>query len=138
MKYAYAMIIVICLLSTTSWSAGNPMIRNCNIAGGEFVVVEVTDILTGYDQWALCKFGNAYVGALDVMYFNNQTQTSESFTQYKNGAEVCTGKIIESQILQGSTLEICQYSDDSIIEIQTLKKGLTNSDNKQLNNFLGL
>ncbi|MES2803532.1 MAG: hypothetical protein V4654_13645 [Bdellovibrionota bacterium] len=31
MKFAYATVIVLCLLASTSWSASNPLIRNCNV-----------------------------------------------------------------------------------------------------------
>lgn len=136
MKYAYIMVIIISLLSSTSWSkTSNPMIRNCNnIAGGEFVVMD-----TGYDQWGLCKFENSYVGALDVMFFNDQTAEPISFFEYAEQHTDCHGKVITATVL-GTTekFQLCQYSDSSMIDMATLSKGIFHSDNSALNKYLGL
>jgi hypothetical protein len=139
MKYAsYALVIVICLLSSTSWSK-NPMIRNCNIAGGEFVVVEVTDKLNGYDQWALCKFDQAFVGALDVMFFNDKTAKPISFSQYTSNVQSCNGHVLYARVLVSHEhVVLCQYEDSSVIEMNTLEGGTTASGNQVLNKYLGL
>lgn len=140
MKFAYATVIVLCLLASTSWSASNPLIKNCNIAGGDFTVVETVGTTADkYDQWGLCKFDQAYVGALDVMFFNTKTADAISLDQYKNDAIVCNGKILEVRILQAKdTMLICQYQDKTIIDLGTLSSGPFNPANQKLNNYLGL
>lgn len=144
MKFAYATVIVLCLLSSTSWSASNPLIRNCNLAEGEFTVVEIAKdfdkpYTVKYDQWALCKLGNSFVGALDVMFFNTKTADPVSFVQYKNNTVACTGEIIEARVLQtNNIIWLCQYDDQSLIDLDTLHAGPYDSKNEKLNNYLGL
>lgn len=140
MKYAYITMIVLCLLTSTSWSLSNPMIRNCRLAGGEFTVVEIQKSSTNkYDQWALCKFDQAYVGALDVMLFNSKESNPTSFTEYSKEATRCTGFIEVVNILNSDEqFLICKYSDSSIIDFKTLKLGRYNSANQKLNSYLGL
>ena len=134
MKFAYATMIVLCLLASTSWSASNPLIRNCNIAGGEFTVVELAD-----DQWALCKFGNSYVGAIDVMNFNTLTADPVAFFEYAEEHTECHGTLTTATVLQSTTkIELCRYADNSFIDTATLSKGVQSSDNAALNNYLGL
>ncbi len=134
MKFAYATVIVLCLLASTSWSASNPLIRNCNLAGGEFTVVELQD-----DQWALCKFANTYVGALDVMFFNTQTAEPIAFLEYAEEHTDCHGTLTTATVLNSTTeIELCRYNDDSFIDTATLNKGVQNTDNAVFNKYLGL
>lgn len=136
MKYAYATMIVLCLLASTSWSASNPMIRNCNLAGGEFTVVEIK---SQNDQWALCKFDNAYVGAFDVMQFNTKEGYPTSFSEYTSEAATCTGHVEVAQIIgTDKKILVCQYEDSSFIDLLTLSLGTNAPENFQLNKFLGL
>lgn len=140
MKYAYATMIVLCLLASTSWSASNPLIRNCNLAGGEFTVVEIHLKNSKIrDQWALCKFDNAYVGAFDVMQFNTKEGYPMSFNDYQNGNTQCAGHVETAQIIgTDKTVLVCQYDDSSFIDLFTLALGNKAPENFQLNKFLGL
>lgn len=144
MKYAYATMIVLCLLASTSWSASNPMIRNCNLAGGEFTVVEIhlqNSKITGKntDQWALCKFDNAYVGAFDVMQFNTKEGYPTSFSEYSSEVTQCSGHVEVAQIIgTDKKFLVCQYEDASIIDLVTLFLGVNAAENFQLNKYLGL
>ena len=134
MKFAYAIMIVLCLLTSTSWSTSNPLIRNCNLAGGEFTVVELTD-----DQWALCKIGNAYVGAIDVMGFSTQTAEPIAFLEYAEEHTDCHGNLETATVLNTtSKIELCRYADNSLIDTTTLNKGVQSSDNEVFNKYLGL
>ena len=134
MKFAYATVIVLCLLASTSWSASNPLIRNCNLAGGEFTVVDTQD-----GQWALCKFDNSYVGALEVMYFNTQMAEPIAFLEYAEEHTECHGTLTTATVLNTTTeIELCRYNDDSFIDTATLNKGSHHSDNAAFNNYLGL
>lgn len=140
MKYAYATMIVLCLLASTSWSASNPMIRNCNLAGGEFTVVEIHQTNSKIrDQWALCKFDNAYVGALDVMLYNSKEAVPTSFSEYSTVASECSGHV-EIALVLGTEKKIlvCQYEDSSFIDLNTLFLGVSAAENFQLNKYLGL
>ncbi len=134
MKFAYATVIVLCLLASTSWSASNPLIRNCNLAGGEFTVVELQD-----DQWGLCKFDNSYVGALDVMFFNTQTAEPIAFLEYAEEHTDCHGTLTTATVLNTTIqIELCRYNDDSFIDTATLNKGVQSTDNAAFNKYLGL
>lgn len=134
MKFAYAAMIVICLLTSTSWSTSNPLIRNCNLAGGEFTVVELSD-----DQWALCKIGTSYVGAIDVMSFNTQTAEPIAFLEYAEEHTECHGNLTTATLLNTTTtIQLCRYNDDSFIDTTTLTKGVQSSDNSVFNKYLGL
>lgn len=134
MKFAYATVIVLCLLASTSWSASNPLIRNCNLAGGEFTVVELHD-----DQWGLCKFDNSYVGALDVMFFNTQTAEPIAFLEYAEEHTDCHGTLTTATVLNTTIqIELCRYNDDSFIDTTTLNKGVQSTDNAVFNKYLGL
>ena len=138
MKYAYATMIVLCLLASTSWSASNPMIRNCNQAGGEFTVVEIKNGQT-LDQWALCKFDKSYVGALDVMLFNSKEAFPMAFSEYTNDIYECGGLVLTARVLNTKTqFLVCQYEDKSIIDLTSLFLGLYSPQNFQLNKYLGL
>ncbi|AZZ36310.1 hypothetical protein CIK05_05740 [Bdellovibrio sp. qaytius] len=134
MKFATATMIVLCLLASTSWSASNPLIRNCNLAGGEFTVITLPD-----DQWALCKIGHAYVGAIDVMGFNTQTAEPTAFLEYAEEHTECHGALTTATILNTTTkIELCRYADNSFIDTQTLNSGVQSSDNEVFNKYLGL
>ena len=144
MKYAYATMIVLCLLASTSWSASNPLIRNCNLAGGEFTVVEIhlqNSKITGKNsaQWALCKFDNSYVGAFDVMQFNTKEGNPVSFDEYSSEATQCSGHVEVANVLgTDKKFLVCQYEDSSFIDLITLSLGVNAPENFQLNKFLGL
>ena len=134
MKYAYATMIVLCLLASTSWSASNPLIRNCNLAGGEFTVVALRD-----DQWGLCKFDNAFVGAFDVMQFNTKEGYPTSFSEYSAEVTECSGRVEVAQVIgTDKKFLVCQYQDSSIIDLNTLSLGVNAAENFQLNKYLGL
>ena len=138
MKYAYAMMIVLCLLASTSWSASNPLIRNCNLAGGQFTVAEITNGKIS-DQWAFCKFDKSYVGAMDVMILNTENTFSTAFNDYSSGIYECSGKIQIARILNTKKeFLVCQYEDSSMIDLNTLFLGLYSPENFQLNKYLGL
>lgn len=140
MKYAYATMIVLCLLASTSWSASNPLIRNCNLAGGEFTVVEIhLQNSKIRDQWALCKFDNAYVGAFDVMQFNTKEGNPVSFNEYSSEVTQCSGHVEVAQVIgTDKKFLVCQYEDSSFIDLITLSLGVNAPENFQLNRFLGL
>lgn len=110
------------------------MIKNCKLSGGEFKVIE-----TENDQWALCKFKNSYVGALDVMHFNNLTADPISFMEFTQQNTQCRGQMIKAQFVGSQkTLLICQYPDKSIIDSETLFNGLNHPDSDKLRKYLGL
>lgn len=139
MKYAYATMIVLCLLASTSWSASNPLIRNCNLAGGEFTAVEIHYKNSTSDQWGLCKFDKAFVGALDVMRFNTKEGYPTSFSEYTSNITNCSGHVEVARVIgTDKTILVCQYKDSSFIDLLTLSLGVHAPENFQLNKYLGL
>jgi len=117
--------------ATLSW-ASNPLIRNCRLAGGEFFVVT-----TDSDELPLCQFGNSYVGALDVMNYSLKLSSSESLLAFLLGEKLCSGKKIEVKELHGPrVLTLCEFGDQSLIDMTTLQSGIESRQNQALLNFL--
>lgn len=133
MKYAYFIVIVISLLTSTSWSfTTNPQIRSCRLAGGEFVEVK-----TAQDQIGLCKFGSAYIGALDILQYTDTKEYSLAALYFGIDLRLCDGAVIDAENLEKTqSFKLCTYNGESYIEMNTLNKGVHHPDNKQLKDFL--
>lgn len=132
-KYFFALVTL--FASLTFAIQKNPQIRNCVIAGGEFIVAN-----THKDQIGLCRFDKALIGALDFMYFNTKESIPLSVNSYMKDLKSCesNGEIETIIILGGESLQTCAYSDGSYIELGTLIKGQGSADNQKLNEVLGL
>ena len=63
------------LTATVASAHPNPQYRVCYEHGGEFVVAEVP-----FDQVGLCKVGNSYVGAIDLMNFFYENKSDLSIS----------------------------------------------------------
>jgi hypothetical protein len=135
MKKAFLFVIV--FASSIAFAIQkNPLIRTCNTLGGEFVVANAPQ-----DQIAFCRFGKALVGALDLMLFNNKETITQSINSYMKSQTSCDplGRIETMIILGGgASYQVCTYPDGSLIELGTLIKGSTSTDNSKLNTALGL
>jgi hypothetical protein len=91
------------------------------------------------DQIGLCKIGNSFVGALDLVNFA-QNQTSDSLVNYAQREKNCKGNevkvLISAEDVSFKTL--CQLSDGSLIDLETLNSGRDSVRNSALNMALGL
>lgn len=130
-----SILFVIVFVSSMAFAAQkNPLIRTCNILGGEFVVANSSN-----DEIAFCRFGKALVGALDLMLFNNKESITQSINSYMKNQTSCEGQIETMIVLGGgASYQVCTYQDGSLIELGTLIKGSSSADNGKLNAALGL
>jgi hypothetical protein len=134
-------VVILCAFSIASFSSSfsvaqsNPQIRVCHQLGGVFVAVN-----SGSDQIGLCKFGSAYIGTIDLIHFVDKSITAQSIETYTNSIKSCEpyAESAQVQVLQGPILNVCLFSDGSIIESRTLSTGRENLNNAKLNKALNL
>lgn len=139
MAKIYSLLVLLVVFSFHAFAQKNPLIRNCNIAGGEFLVADI-NINHQADQIGLCKFGNTLVGALDVMTFldSQKSDFPISFNEYQNSQTMCFGQVVTIQFVNSDIRSnVCLYNDKSIIDIATLITGKTSPQNTIFNHFLG-
>jgi len=134
-----ALVISILFISQLSF-AQNPQITRCHQSGGQFVVADM--YWHGQnDQVGFCKFGLATAGALDVMSFidSQKNLLPQAFADYSNGITTCSGEVVTARLVNSSTqMNVCIYSDNSMIDVATLISGKEASQNQLFNLFLGL
>ena len=131
--------ISILFLSQLSF-AQNPQITRCHQSGGQFIVADM--YWHGQnDQVGFCQFGLATVGALDVMSFVDSQKNSQpqAFADYSNGITTCAGQVVTARLVNSSLqMNVCIYSDNSMVDATTLLSGKDASQNQSFNFFLGL
>lgn len=115
------------------YTVPNPMMRTCNLVGGFSVVINVNA-----DQILLCHIGKSYIGSLELFLFKTENRVSENIQDFLSGitdTKKCTSVEIVSD-LDCRSYELCFFSDGSIMDIGTFKKGVDHSDNQALKNVL--
>jgi len=140
MTKIFTLLIILVLFSFKSIAQQNPQIRNCHIAGGEFITANIK-IGKTQDEIGLCQFDSAYVGAVDVIRFLDSQRNTKpmSFNEYANGEKLCSGQIALARIVDSElSFKVCIYPDQSIMDMPTLITGVFAEQNFKLNTFLGL
>lgn len=136
---ARALIISILFASQFTF-AQNPQITRCHQSDGQFIVADL--YWHGQnDQVSFCKFGLSTVGALDVMNFvdSQKNSVAQAFADYSNGITTCAGEVVTARLVNTSTqMNVCVYSDNSMIDIATIISGKEAAQNQLFNSFLGL
>lgn len=129
------LIVSAVIFSTaTAFAFKNPQIRACYTVGGQFLVINTED-----DQIGLCKIGNSLVGAIDILNKDSRIEVPLSLSHYKRGIQVCKSQNITTLVtFEGEEVTFCQYSDGSLIDIETVASGKNSERNTVLNNVLGL
>ncbi|HWU43605.1 MAG TPA: hypothetical protein VN132_09215 [Bdellovibrio sp.] len=132
-------------LATEVRAAGNsnPLIRFCHGAGGDFWAPENE---TGDNDYPLCLFGQAAIGADALLKFKTKNESSQSIDAYKSGAysrssvdEVCAdagSDSVQGTDSNGQTFTICNFRDGSLIEANTLIDGPGSSETRKLDQAL--
>lgn len=121
------------ILSQNSFAFSNPQIRICHEKSGEFVATPI-----GKDNVGLCKLNHSFIGALDLVYHNQNIKT-QSIENYTDKELVCTGTETEVSVNDaGLTTAVCIYADGSLIDLETLNSGRDDAKNARLNSALGL
>ena len=129
-------LFLVCVLAGLSaWSSGNPQMRACRIANGQFFVLD-----TGLDEIGLCRIGQSVVGAIDILNKDADIDDAPaSLTDYRDGITECDpSRVVIFPNVAGTTLKICYYEDGSLIDLITLNRGKTSPLNTPLNKALGL
>ena len=123
------------ILSTLSaYSFKNPQIRACHLVGGQFFVAN-----SQFDQIGLCKIGLSVVGAIDLLNRDAQIEYPASIYNYVRGIQVCNQlNHTTLKTTEGEIIYVCQYSDGSLVDIETLASGKNSGRNLELNKVLGL
>lgn len=120
--------------TATTFAIRNPQIRACYTAGGQFFVLNTED-----DQIGVCKLGLSLVGAIDILNKDSRIEVPLSLSHYKRGIQVCQAQNVTTLVtFEGEELTFCQYSDGSLIDIETVASGKNNERNAVLNKVLGL
>ncbi len=113
-------------------SVTNPLIRDCQISGGEFVVTQ--------EDMALCKFGQSYLGAQDVVNYKHYQIISDGIKDFLGDVTYCKGEIIQTyplgQTNPNQQLWLCLLDDKSIIDIFALARGPLSPRSAELVKFL--
>lgn len=107
-------------LSSATAMASNPMIRACTIAEGTFWVLE------GGQEYPMCFFDNAGLGALEFFKFKSNQGVSLAIQAYKAGSSSCqsAGAVqVQGSDSNGQTFQLCQFSDGSLVVASTLATG---------------
>lgn len=112
----------------------NPQIRACHSVNGEFFVLK-----SDYDELGICKFGPALVGAIDILNKDDSIEEPLSLIRYKQGLQSCSVENVANLTsFEGDVRAFCIYSDNSLIDLETVKSGKNNPRNSKLNSALGL
>lgn len=138
-------LLLSCLISFFGTSVlaanNNPWMRVCRIEQGQFQLIQIGSV-----EHALCVFGSRAVGAETLFKFKTNMSQPQAILAYKNrqlsyvrggvcgafGADVIEG--VDS--ITGNTLNICRFSDDSLIEEATLWLGPGTEDSQALDKAL--
>ena len=126
-------LLAFLFISTQVLAVSNPLIRNCQMSGGQFLVfqTEGNDVPT-------CHVGQSFIGAMDLMNHINQDQPSQSIIDYTSSIYFCQAQQIQLKTTEGFAVDFCFYDDGSVIDMNSLYKGRYSADQKALNHALGL
>lgn len=115
------------ILSAPVFANSNPWMRACRIEAGQFWVLKA-----GNQDYVMCFFGDFAIGAEALFKFKTKAGMPEAVIAYKNrNASSARGGIcgsydaesVQGKDSQGQVFNLCQFSDDSLIEETTLWMG---------------
>lgn len=124
-----ALLLVIQASATTTGQT-----RACRIAGGKYTQIEVD-----YEEVGVCLVGESIVGSRDLFNKNARIEVPLSLHNYRKGVRTCATANMYTIEFEGSgSVDVCLYSDDSLIDLATLFTGKDHPRNKKLSRTLGL
>lgn len=108
----------------------NPLIRHCIQSQGQYWVLAPG---TAKD-YALCVFSNnSAISAMDLMLNQTEQKRTLAINAFLKSITSCSGQVVfDVSDSEGTNWDLCVYSDNSFIELKTLKKGKTHPDNAEL------
>lgn len=126
--------LTLLLVGNSSFATRNPQIRACVTAGGQFFVVN-----SEFDEIGICRIDNSLVGAIDILNRDSGIDVPLSLFNYKRGVRSCSSQNLTTlYTLDNESIYVCQYSDGSILDVETLTSGKDSPRNNELNKVLGL
>ncbi|MFS4459978.1 hypothetical protein [Bdellovibrio sp. HCB2-146] len=112
--------------------------RTCVRLGGQFWAPQKEDKT---DDLPLCFFGAAGIGAHALLSFRTGQGPYQAIRVYKTtSGKTCehAGAVtVRGQDTNGQTFEVCEFRDGSLIERNTLLRGLGSGANAGLDQVLG-
>ena len=131
---SFVLALTLLLVSNSSFATRNPQIRACVTVGGQFLVVN-----SEFDQIGLCRIDSSLVGAIDILNSDSGIEVPLSLYNYKKGVKSCASQNLATlYTFENEALYVCQYSDGSILDVETLTSGKDSARNQELNKVLGL
>jgi hypothetical protein len=131
---SFVLALTLLLISNSSFATRNPQIRACVTVGGQFFVVN-----SEFDEVGLCRINTALVGSIDILNRDSGIEVPLSLFNYKKGVKSCaTQNLTTLYTFEGESIYVCQYSDGSILDVETLTTGKESPRNLELNKVLGL
>lgn len=136
MKTAMIFAFATMVLSFNAF-AETPYARTCRIAGGQQWAV---DMISKQDT-VLCVFGDAAVGAAEFANYkwdNSLSLSLVTFLQQKSQlglqgvCETFGAYQMNAKDSDGRTWSLCQFKDGTIVEAQTLARGVNDPANASL------
>jgi hypothetical protein len=113
----------------------NPTMRVCRLVGGSSWVVTLNN-----EESLSCRFGEAVVSGYDLFIYKSTGKVSSNIgalLSRSTNTGVCSAiKLAED--LDGTSVELCEFSDGSYLSTITLVKGLDHADNEKLNEALSI
>ena len=102
--------------------AQNSLIRACRLTQGQFFAVPIPG-----DEVAFCQYGEAAVDASSILKLSTSKSRSLAVAFFKAGpfqtCESAQAENLTTLDMDGRTFDICQFSDDSLMEQSTLQRG---------------
>lgn len=138
MKQSFFLGSLVFLTSFNIFAAGlkNPLQRICLQSGGQFWIYGAGEI----QQYPVCRFGQAEIGALDLVRATNGEYLS-SVSGFLNSAAVppnrrsCVdfnGSLKQVEDTSGTQNLLCVFTDGSMISRETLTWGSADPRTQQL------
>lgn len=131
---SFVLALTLLLVGNSSFATRNPQIRACVTVGGQFFVVN-----SEFDEIGICRIDSALVGAIDILNRDAGIEVPLSIFNYKKGVKSCSSQNLTTlYTFEGESIYVCQYSDGSILDVETLTTGKDSPRNQELNKVIGL
>lgn len=133
-------LIGMCLLMCQAYAQRNPQIRVCNISGGNFWSINITQ--PRVDTIGFCRYGAATMGSISMIeqrFYSQQTQAVAAFLDSNDGVSSCAvagGARINGTDSFGTVWDLCLFEDGSFVSEETLRNGYSSTLNADLRTAL--
>lgn len=138
-------VLFLMVLTISSFGSSNPMIRACTLTNAEVQILKLRKSASDFeDEFVFCKY--TAVSKLDglSMHLSLQGQHTEAVSAYflssESNINACldnSGEIVLASTLDGNSIQICRFDDNSMIGNSTLSIGNNDPKNQKLNKALG-